>query len=211
MHKTCLTIDWGYKPYLEALELQKSMVEARRSEQIEDTLIFTEHEPVYTLGSRKDAFKNLKVSKETLDKNQISIYKTNRGGDITFHGPGQLVIYPILKLKNKDLHNYLRLLEETIISVLKTYDLEASTREGKTGIWINDRKICAIGIAVRSWITYHGIALNLNTDLSYFDWIVPCGISDGTVTSLENEGIQEIDKNNLKKRFLVEFGKFFYD
>ena len=211
MHKTCLTIDWGYKPYLEALELQKSMVEARRSEQIEDTLIFTEHEPVYTLGSRKDAFNNLKVSKETLDKNQISIYKTNRGGDITFHGPGQLVIYPILKLKNKDLHNYLRLLEETIISVLKTYDLEASTREGKTGIWINDRKICAIGIAVRSWITYHGIALNLNTDLSYFDWIVPCGISDGTVTSLENEGIQEIDKNNLKKRFLVEFGKFFYD
>ena len=211
MPKTCLTIDWGYKPYLEALELQKSMVEARRSEQIEDTLIFTEHEPVYTLGSRKDAFKNLKVSKETLDKNQISIYKTNRGGDITFHGPGQLVIYPILKLKNKDLHNYLRLLEQTIISVLKTYDLEASTREGKTGIWINDRKICAIGIAVRSWITYHGIALNLNTDLSYFDWIVPCGISDGTVTSLENEGIQEIDKNNLKKRFLVEFGKFFYD
>ena len=211
MPKTCLTIDWGYKPYLEALELQKSMVDARRSEQIEDTLIFTEHEPVYTLGSRKDAFKNLKVSKETLDKNQISIYKTNRGGDITFHGPGQLVIYPILKLKNKDLHNYLRLLEQTIISVLKTYDLEASTREGKTGIWINDRKICAIGIAVRSWITYHGIALNLNTDLSYFDWIVPCGISDGTVTSLENEGIQEIDKNNLKKRFLVEFGKFFYD
>ena len=211
MPKTCLTIDWGYKPYLEALELQKSMVEARRSEQIEDTLIFTEHEPVYTLGSRKDAFKNLKVSKETLDNNQISIYKTNRGGDITFHGPGQLVIYPILKLKNKDLHNYLRLLEQTIISVLKTYDLEASTREGKTGIWINDRKICAIGIAVRSWITYHGIALNLNTDLSYFDWIVPCGISDGTVTSLENEGIQEIDKNNLKKRFLVEFGKLFYD
>jgi lipoyl(octanoyl) transferase len=211
MRKLFRTIDWGFKPYLEALELQKSMVEARKNEDIENTIIFTEHEPVYTLGSRKDAIKNLKVSKETLERKQVPIYKTNRGGDITFHGPGQLVIYPILKLENKDLHNYLRLLEQTIITVLKTYDLEASTRESKTGIWIENRKICAIGIAVRSWITYHGIALNLNTDLSYFDWIVPCGITDGTVTSLKNEGVKEINKNNLKERFLVEFGKFFYD
>ena len=211
MRKLFRTIDWGFKPYLEALELQKSMVEARKNEHIEDTLIFTEHEPVYTLGSRKDAIKNLKVSKETLERKQVPIYKTNRGGDITFHGPGQLVIYPILKLENKDLHNYLRLLEQTVITVLKTYDLEASTREGKTGIWIENRKICAIGIAVRSWITYHGIALNLNTDLSYFDWIVPCGITDGTVTSLKNEGVKELNKNNLKERFLVEFDKFFYD
>jgi lipoyl(octanoyl) transferase len=121
------------------------------------------------------------------------------------------VIYPILKLKNKDLHNYLRTLEQTVIRVLKADKIDARLREGKTGIWIQKRKICAIGISVRSWVSYHGLALNIDTDLSYYDHIIPCGIRDGTVTSLKNEGIKEINKNDIKERFLVEFTNFFYD
>ena len=204
-------IDWGFKPYSQALALQQGLVDARIRDEIEDTLVFTEHEPVYTIGSRKQALENLNLSPSALREKNISFYKTNRGGDITFHGPGQLVIYPILKLKNKDLHNYLRILEQTVIRVLKADKIDASVREGKTGIWIEKRKICAIGISVRSWVSYHGLALNIDTDLSYYDHIIPCGIRDGTVTSLKNEGIQEINKNDIKERFLVEFTNFFYD
>lgn len=204
-------IDWGFKPYSQALSLQQGLVDARIRDEIEDTLVFTEHEPVYTIGSRKQALENLNLSPNALREKNISFYKTNRGGDITFHGPGQLVIYPILKLKNKDLHNYLRTLEQTVIRVLKADKIDARLREGKTGIWIEKRKICAIGISVRSWVSYHGLALNIDTDLSYYDHIIPCGIRDGTVTSLRNEGIKEINKNDIKERFLVEFTNFFYD
>lgn len=204
-------IDWGFKPYEEALVLQQSLVDERKRDAIEDTIVFTEHEPVYTIGSRSQAIKHLKISDKDLQAKNIALHKTNRGGDITFHGPGQLVIYPILKLLDKDLHAYLRQLEQAVIGLLKHYNLSGILRDGKTGIWIENRKICALGIAVRSWVSYHGLALNLDTDLSYFDHIVPCGISDGSVTSLKNEGVQNIDKNIIKERFIVEFTNFFYD
>ena len=142
----------------------------------------------------------------------IEVHKVNRGGDITYHGPGQLVVYPIIKLKDKDkdLHLYLRNLESVVINLLKYFGLETGTREGKTGIWIEDRKICAIGVSVSSWITYHGIALNLNPDMTFFEGIIPCGIQDGLVTSLENELKVLPDINIIKERFIVEFNSIFY-
>lgn len=150
-------------------------------------------------------------NEQTLKDKGIQIHKTNRGGDITYHGPGQLVVYPIIQLNNRDLLVYLRKLETVIIRVLKTFDIEASTREGKTGIWIDDRKICAIGIAVKSWITYHGLALNINPDLDHFQGIIPCGITDGSVTSMQKEISPLPEKKLIKERFVVEFESIFYE
>ena len=150
-------------------------------------------------------------NEQTLKDKGIQIHKTNRGGDITYHGPGQLVVYPIIQLNNRDLLVYLRKLETVVIRVLKTFDIEASTREGKTGIWIDDRKICAIGIAVKSWITYHGLALNINPDLDHFQGIIPCGITDGSVTSMQKEISPLPEKKLIKERFVVEFESIFYE
>ena len=125
--------------------------------------------------------------------------------------PGQLIIYPILSLHKRDLADYLRKLEIVIIKVLQSFEIDAGTREGKTGIWIEDRKICAIGVAVKSWITYHGLALNINPDLSHFQGIIPCGITDGSVTSLQNEISTVPEKKLIKERFVVEFKSVFYE
>ena len=141
----------------------------------------------------------------------IAVLKSNRGGDITYHGPGQIVGYPILSLAHrKDLHAYLRDLEEVVIRTLAIYGLAAARRKGQTGIWINnERKICAIGVAVRSWITYHGFALNVCPNMAHFDGIVPCGISDGSVTSLDNELNKAVDIAEVKARLAVEFKQVF--
>lgn len=206
------TIDWGLRPYLESLEDQKALVLDLKSGKAHDTLIFTEHESVYTIGSRANAMEHLLWDEKKRAQRNIEVHKVNRGGDITYHGPGQLVVYPIIKLKDKDkdLHLYLRNLESVVINLLKYFGLETGTREGKTGIWIEDRKICAIGVSVSSWITYHGIALNLNPDMTFFEGIIPCGIQDGLVTSLENELKVLPDINIIKERFIVEFNSIFY-
>ena len=137
--------------------------------------------------------------------------RSNRGGDITYHGPGQIVVYPIVSLlARKDLHAYLRDLELVVIQTLKYFNLETSRRDGQTGIWIeNQRKICAIGVAVRSWVTYHGLALNLNPDLSHFNGIVPCGITDGEVTSISMELNNPPSQKMIKSRLAVEFEAVF--
>ena len=138
------------------------------------------------------------------------MYQSNRGGDITYHGPGQIIAYPIISLsQRKDLHAYLRDLEEVVIRTLKSYDLYAARREGMTGIWIENRKICALGVAVKSWVTYHGLALNVDPDLSHFSGIIPCGITDGTVTSMSAEMNQIIDLLEVKSRLAVEFQEVF--
>lgn len=212
MEKTLKIIDWGFKTYSDALDEQIALVEAKKADlSSPDLLIFTEHNPVFTIGSKKDAASHLLWDEQTLENKAIQLHKTNRGGDITYHGPGQLVIYPIIQLNNRDLLAYLRKLEIVIIKVLKTFNIEASTREGKTGIWIDDRKICAIGIAVKSWITYHGLALNINPDLNHFKGIIPCGISDGSVTSMQNEISPLPEKKLIKERFVVEFKSVFYE
>jgi len=182
--------NWGRTRYAASTEHQLKRVQQRRDGEIGDTLIFTEHEPVYTIGRRKDARQNLLLDEAALAAQGFDLAETTRGGDITYHGPGQLVGYAILDLNHrKDLHRYLRDLEQVLINALMTLGLAASRREGKTGIWLQDRKIAAIGIAVTRWISYHGFALNVSPDLTHFSGIIPCGIAatDGSVTSLLKE------------------------
>ncbi len=203
-------LDWGRTRYGDALERQRALVEARKRQEIGDRLIFTEHDPVYTIGLRKGAEAHLVWTREQLADRGIEVVKTNRGGDITYHGPGQIVAYPILSLaKKRDLHAYLRDLERVVIRTLAGFGLSASQRTGKTGIWLDTRKICAIGVAVKSWICYHGFALNVAPNLDHFDGIVPCGITDGSVTSLERECGRSIPIESVKERLAVEFRSVF--
>ena len=212
MEQTLKIIDWGFKNYSDSLDGQIALVEAKKADPSSpDLLIFTEHNPVFTIGSRTGAASHLLWNQQTLKDKGIELHKTNRGGDITYHGPGQLIIYPIIHLNNRDLADYLRKLEIVMIRVLQSFAIEASTREGKTGIWIDDRKICAIGIAVKSWVSYHGLALNINPNLTHFQGIIPCGITDGSVTSLQNEIASLPEKNLIKERFVVEFKSVFYE
>jgi lipoyl(octanoyl) transferase len=173
-----------------AFRRQQDLVARRIAGEIGDTLVFTEHEPVFTIGARPGAENHIVWDAVTLAGSGVEVVKTNRGGDVTYHGPGQVVGYPIVSLDRRpDLHAYLRFLEEVLIRSLGCLGLAASRRPGLTGIWLGKRKIAAIGVAVRRWVTYHGFALNVNPDLSHFAGIVPCGIpsAEGTVTSIEAE------------------------
>ena len=177
----------GRVPYADGLALQEELVVRRRAGEIPDTLLLLEHPHVITLGSSSDE------SHILLDAGErrlmgIELFETGRGGDVTYHGPGQLVGYPILDLKpdRKDLHRYIRDLEEVLIRMLATYGIEAGREEGLTGVWVDGQKVAAIGVRVSSgWITSHGFALNVSTDLSFFGSIVPCGIRDHGVTSMQ--------------------------
>ena len=170
-------------------------------------LIFCEHPHVYTLGKSGNE-SNLLINQKEQEAKKVTFFKTNRGGDITYHGPGQLVVYPILDLDYffSDIHKYLRFLEESVILTLKDYGLTGKRLDGLTGVWITnkngiDRKICAIGVKSSRWVTMHGIGFNINSDLSYFNNIVPCGIEDKSVTSLQRELGRKVDMIELKNRF----------
>ena len=187
--RTLALRELGVVPYAEALELQAELVSKRRAADIPDTLLLLEHPHVVTLGSRSDPTHVLADQAER-DRLGIELFKSGRGGDVTYHGPGQLVAYPILDLKphRQDLHRYLRDLETVLIGVAASFDVHAERSEGLTGVWTSMGKLAAIGVRVSSgWITSHGVALNVSTDLDYFGAIVPCGISDGDVTSLQRE------------------------
>lgn len=201
-------VDWGRTEYRTALDRQTSLVTRRIAGEIDDMLVFTEHEPVFTVGLRRGADAHLIWNAERLNAAGIALEQTNRGGDITYHGPGQIVGYPILSLDaRRDLHAYLRLLEQVLINALGSLGLAADRREGKTGIWLGRRKIAAIGVAVRRWVTYHGFALNVDPDLSHFAGIVPCGISatEGSVTSMRAELGRSIDPSEVKRVLAAEF------
>ena len=201
-------LDWGRTRYEAAWKAQDALVAQRIAHTISDTLVFTEHDPVYTIGLRSGADQNLVWSAEHLAREGIEVVKTTRGGDLTYHGPGQIVGYPIIDLStHKDLHEYLRFLEEVMINTVGTFGLTATRREGKTGIWVGTRKVAAIGVAVRRWVAYHGFALNVNPHLAHFQGIVPCGISatEGTVTSLQAELGRELDIADVKNRLAIEF------
>jgi lipoate-protein ligase B len=178
-------------PYGEALELQRSLARERINGAIpEDMLLLVEHPPVVTLGrSAKGGARNLMVSSDYLASKGVELFEVERGGDVTFHGPGQLVGYPIIDLKRhrRDLHWYLRQVEEAIIRTLASYSIPAERNPGLTGVWTDGSKIASIGVHVRDWVTWHGFALNVTTDLSYFELIVPCGIEGVTMTSIANE------------------------
>jgi len=194
-------LDWGRTRYPEALERQQQAVAQRMADGIGDTLIFTEHDPVFTLGLRPGAESNLVWDDARARREGIAIVKANRGGDVTYHGPGQIVGYPILSLAaHRDLHAYLRFLEEVLIETVAASGIAATRRDGKTGIWIGPRKIAAIGVAVRRWVTYHGFALNVNGSLAPYTGIIPCGIPavDGTVTSMAEELGRDVDPAAIK-------------
>jgi lipoyl(octanoyl) transferase len=178
----------GVVPYAEALELQKELVEARKADRIPDQLLLLRHPPVITLGvkARRDR-SHVLASAELLSDEGVELFETGRGGDVTYHGPGQLVGYPILDLRPDrcDVHKYVRDLEAALIRVAAVFDIEAGRVPGLTGVWVGNGKLAAIGVRISRWITSHGFALNVGTDLSHFDLIVPCGITDRGVTSLE--------------------------
>ena len=217
----------GYKDYKETWDYQESLfkeildikIKHRRQDLNEITpnyLLMVEHPHVYTLGKSGD-IKNLLISEAELEKKQATYYKINRGGDITYHGPGQLVGYPILDLDNfcTDIHKYLRFLEETIILTLADYGLKAERSKGETGVWLDAgtpfaRKICAMGVRASRWVTMHGFALNVNADLGYFDHIIPCGIEGKAVTSLNVElGKKEIPLADVQEKILKHFAELF--
>ena len=183
-------VRWGRTSYADALARQHELQAARLAGAAPDTLVLTEHEAVFTVGLRTGAVKNLLWDAPTLAREGVAVHDTNRGGDITYHGPGQLVAYPIVSIEaRRDLHAYLRFLEDVLIATVARHGIVAGRREGLTGIWVAERKLAAIGVSARRWVTMHGIALNVSPDLRHFGGIVPCGIaaSDGTVTSLAAE------------------------
>lgn len=214
----------GLMDYKEAWEYQeelfKSVVDIKlsnRNNNLEEPtpnyLLFVQHPHVFTLG-KSGSVDHLLVKEEELGEKQASFYKINRGGDITYHGPGQLVAYPILDLDNffTDIHKYVRFLEEAVIRTCADYGLSAGRVEGLTGVWMTDgmpRKICAIGVKSSRWVTMHGLALNVNTDLSYFGNIVPCGINDKAVTSLERELGRTLDLDEVGQKVQKHFGEIF--
>lgn len=201
----------GRVGYREALELQGRIMEARQERRIPDTLLLLEHPHTLTFGSRQRP-EHLLVSPEELAHRGVGLYPTRRGGDITYHGPGQIVGYPIveLKLPGRGVHWYVRGLEEVLIRTLASYGIEGERSPGQTGVWVGREKIAAIGVEVKRWVTRHGFALNVTTDLTYFDLIVPCGIPDKGVTSMERLSGRAPDQveveDEILRRFVEVFG-----
>ena len=227
MNKCVEIQDLGFKDYKHTWDYQeklfRSIVDLKIKNRREDTkfltpnyFLFVEHPHVYTLGKSGD-MSNLLLNEAQLSQKGATFYKINRGGDITYHGPGQIVGYPILDLDNffTDIHKYLRLLEEMIILTLSEYGLKPERSKGETGVWLDvgtpfARKICALGVRASRWVTMHGFALNVNADLGYFDNIVPCGIRGKAVTSLNVElGKKEIDEAEVKDKLLRHFEVLF--
>jgi lipoyl(octanoyl) transferase len=198
--------DLGLSPYQQTWDLQKKLQSRRIKNEIEDTVLLVEHEPVYTFG--KNADENHLLQNYPDD---VNIFHIERGGDITFHGPGQLVGYPII-----DLHNYkmsiswfMRSLEDVIINTLMHYGIAANRKEGLTGVWVKDEKIAALGVRISRWVTMHGFALNVNTQLHYYDSIIPCGIFEYGVTSMEKVLNKEIDMDEVKHVLIEQFQNVF--
>ena len=201
-------IDLGFKSFQSVWSLQKTLQNRLLKKEINETLLIVEHEPVYTLG--KNANKHHLLQHRN---NKIRVYNIERGGDITFHGPGQIVVYPILDLSNyrKSLSWYMRMLEQVSIDVLNEFSIPAKRVNGMTGVWVNDEKISAQGVRVSRWVTMHGFSLNVNTDLSFYDGIIPCGIFNYGITSMEKilGEIQSIEKvkNIIIEKFMILFEK----
>ena len=200
----------GLTDYKSTWDLQQKIFDLRVEGKISDVLLLNDHHHVYTIGKSGND-DHLLANDEELKKSGAEVYRIDRGGDITYHGPGQLVGYPILNLENYylDVHRYLRNIEEVIIRTLAEYDIHAS-RDGKfTGVWVDNDKIAAIGVKVSHWVTMHGFALNVNTDLSYFDRIIPCGIFHKGVTSIEKLLGRKVNMNDVSEKIIQQFQEVF--
>jgi lipoic acid synthetase len=200
--------DWGLLEYGEAFLRQKALVEERIVGSSSDRLALVEHPPVVTIG-RSGSLEDLRISKEALAQKGAALYQVDRGGMATFHGPGQLVAYPIVKLEMKDLHLFLRTLQQALASVVRSYGLNPEFRNGTPGLWIRSAKVASIGIAVRKWVTYHGVALNVSTNPQWFNWIVPCGHPNEKITSMERELGYSLDMARVKELFIKAFTNLF--
>jgi lipoyl(octanoyl) transferase len=202
----------GLMPYGEALALQRALVEDRRADRVPDTLLLVEHPHVLTLGVRGDGGRShILATADALASRGVEIHETGRGGDITYHGPGQLVGYPIIDLKPDrcDVHRYVRDLEDVLIRTASDYGIAAERVEGLTGVWVGREKLAAIGVRIARWITSHGFALNVSTNLDYFNLIVPCGIRDRGVTSLARLTAGPVDPVEVADRTAIHFAKTF--
>ena len=211
MKKEAWILNLDTVPYDEAFALQKRLVTMRSQDDICDTLILLEHPPVFTV-TRKATLNNILASTDELEDKGISLSKTNRGGDITYHGPGQIVGYPIKNLKDhgKDLHKYIRNIEEIIISVLMDYGISAHRDKANPGVWIGDEKIAAIGIAVKSsWTTMHGFAFNVTPDLNHYSLIVPCGLTNKGITSLSKLLGTPISMEEVREKLVHHYAEVF--
>ena len=195
-------LDLGLSPFKEVWDLQKELVKKRQNGQIKDTLILAEHEPVYTLG--KNANENHILQNSPRD---VKTYQIERGGDVTFHGPGQLVGYPIMDLHNynKSISCYMRSLEQLIIDTLAEFRVTAERKDGLTGVWVGDEKIAALGVRVTRWITMHGFSLNVSPDLTYYSGIIPCGIFEYGVTSMAKLLTDEVAVDSVKQVLIEKF------
>ena len=212
--KNCLTIDLGLIGYAEAYALQKRIVAARKAEVIEDVLLICEHPHVITQG-RSGKWEHLLASEHVLRQKGVEYYETSRGGDITYHGPGQIVAYPIVNLGaiRRDVVWYVRMLEEAMIRATAEFGITAERVRGKTGIWVKsgdtEEKLGAIGVRISRWVTSHGLAYNVSTDLRYFDLIVPCGIANRKATSLEKLLGRSLDSKEVARSLAKHFGEVF--
>lgn len=214
LSKKCAIVDLGFLGYEEACALQKRLVAARKASAIEDLLLFCEHPHVVTLG-RNGKREHLLASENVLRQKGVEFHETDRGGDITYHGPGQIVGYPILDLAaiRRDVHWYVRMLEECMIRATAEFGIVAQREEGKTGIWVHSgettEKLGAIGVHISRWVTSHGFAYNVSTDLRYFDLIVPCGIAQRKATSLEKLLERTVNRNEVSPLLAKHFGEVF--
>src|SRR3990167_6865683 len=202
----------GRIPYADALAMQRSLVEDRRGGRIDDRLLLVEHPHVLTLGVRGDGGRShILATSDALGSRGVEVHETGRGGDITYHGPGQIVGYPIMDLKPDrcDVHRYVRDIEEVLIRTASDYGVEAGRVEGLTGVWVGRDKLAAIGVRIARWVTSHGFAFNVATDLEYFDLIVPCGIADRGVTSLARLLGTPVDRVDVEERIVRHFGEVF--
>ena len=207
---SCLYLNLGLVDYQTAWDLQKKLAGGRLRQVVPNLLLLLEHPHTITIGKTGDK-KNLLVGPEVLKQKKIELKKVDRGGDVTYHGPGQLVGYPILDLSviKQDVIWYLRFLEKVIIQTLADYQIKSEIREKYTGVWANDEKIAAIGVNVSRWITTHGFALNVNPDLSYFNFIIPCGIRNKNVTSMVTIKREPVSVNEVIPKLVNQFGRIF--
>ena len=201
----------GIVPYADGLELQRRLVEDRKADRIPDTLLLLQHPHVLTIGVKKDGRQHILATPDRLASLGVDVFETGRGGDVTYHGPGQIVGYPIIDLSpdRRDVHRYVRDLEEVMIGVCADYGLAAGRVKGFSGAWIGDAKIGAIGVRISRWITSHGFAFNVATDIEFFNLIVPCGIADKGVTSLASQLGHAPDLSQVEDRFVSRFASVF--
>jgi len=206
----CIVVWCGRLPYAKALDMQMQVCGLKKRGFDQDVLLLLEHPPTITLG-RNAKRDHLLVNETLLNSRGVGLWNVDRGGDITYHGPGQLVGYPILHLRagERDVHSYMRKLEESLISLLAGYSIEGTRDPKFTGVWTRNGKIAAMGVHISRWVTRHGFALNVNTDLSFYDLIVPCGIVGGKVTSMEKHLLHAIELEEIADRYVLEFGPVF--